>query len=147
MELDLTPDQELLRASAARFMDASCPTTVVRQLFDSVTGLPENYLHDAAELGWFAPLVPEELGGGSVSGEGLCDLAVIAEERGRRLQPGPFTPMNVVADALAAEGPATPHAEVLSALCRGEVAATWVTGDAFGPVGHRNLHHCRTWTS
>ena len=42
-------------------------------------------------------LVPEEHGGGSVSGEGLCDLAIIAEERGRALQPGPFVCMNVVA--------------------------------------------------
>ena len=42
-------------------------------------------------------LVPEELGGGSVSGLGVCDAAIVAEERGRFLQPGAFVPTNVVA--------------------------------------------------
>ena len=132
MELALTDDQELLRETAAKFMEASCPLETVRQLVDEGTGLPPNYLREAAELGWFSLLVPEELGGGSISGEGLRDAALVAEERGRRLQPGPFVPLNVVADALAASGSADQQADVLPLVIGGEAIAAWVVTDATG---------------
>ena len=74
MELTLTDDQELLRDTAVRFMEAACPLETVRHLFDDGGGtdLPQDYLRDAAELGWFSLLVPEEFGGGSISGDGLA---------------------------------------------------------------------------
>ncbi len=130
MELDLSSDQELLRDTAARFIDATCPLPVVRQLIGSKTGLPSDYLRGAGELGWFAMLVPEEDGGGSVSGEGLRDLAIIAEERGRTLQPGPFVCMNIVAAALATAGSPQQRADILPAICGGEVVASWALSDA-----------------
>ena len=132
MELDLTGDQELLRETAAKFMDASCPLDVVRQLGASETGLPANYMHDAAELGWFSLLVPEENGGGSVSGYGLRDAAILAEERGRRLQPGPFVPMNIVAAALGSGGSASQKAKVLPAIMNGDAVATSAVANAAG---------------
>jgi alkylation response protein AidB-like acyl-CoA dehydrogenase len=133
MELTLTDDQQLLRDTATRFMDATCPLETVRRLFDEGPGtdLPQGYLREAAELGWFSLLVPEELGGGSISGEGLRDAAIVAEERGRRLQPGPFVAMNVVASALARAGTASQRDSILPAIMAGEVAA-WVANDATG---------------
>ena len=129
MEVELTEDQELLRSTAAKFIEEAVPLETVRQLVDSETGLPPDYMVRAGELGWFAMLVPEELGGGSVSGEGMRDLAAIAEERGRGLQPGAFIPMNVVAQALARLGSARQQSEVLPAIVSGESIATWaVTG-------------------
>ena len=133
MELDLTSEQELLRETAARFIDATCPLPVVRQLIGSETGLPEGYLRAAGELGWFAMLVPEEMGGGTVSGAGLSDLAIVAEERGRALQPGPFVTMNVVSTALAAGGTPDYLTQALPGIRDGEVVATWVAGD--GAIG------------
>jgi alkylation response protein AidB-like acyl-CoA dehydrogenase len=130
MELDLSSDQELLRDTAARFIDSTCPLSVVRNLIGSETGLPEGYLRAAGELGWFAMLVPEEHGGGSVSGEGLCDLAIISEERGRALQPGPFVCMNVVAAALACSASPDQRAGILPSVRDGAEVATWVLGDA-----------------
>ncbi|MHB1775345.1 MAG: acyl-CoA dehydrogenase family protein [Acidimicrobiales bacterium] len=132
MELALTDDQELLAATAVRFMDEVCPLAVVRQMVGEPSDLPPGYLRAAAELGWFSLLVPEELGGGSVSGNGLCDAAVVAEERGRRLQPGPFVPMNVVAAALAACGSAEQHRHALGPLLDGAAVATWVASDGGG---------------
>jgi alkylation response protein AidB-like acyl-CoA dehydrogenase len=133
MELTLTDDQQLLRDTATRFMDATCPLETVRQLFDEGAGtdLPQGYLREAAELGWFSLLVPEELGGGSISGEGLRDAAIVAEERGKRLQPGPFVAMNVVASALARGGTASQRDSILPAVMAGEAAA-WVANDATG---------------
>ena len=135
MELDLSSDQELLRDSAVRFIDSTCPLRTVRELIGSETGLPGDYLRAAGELGWFAMLVPEEHGGGSVSGEGVCDLAIIAEERGRALQPGPFVCMNVVAAALVAAGSPEQQAGILPSVRDGEAVATWVLGDAIEGVG------------
>jgi alkylation response protein AidB-like acyl-CoA dehydrogenase len=132
MELDLSDDQELLRSTAAKYIEDACPLTTVRELAKSGTGLPSDYLRRAGELGWFAMLVPEELGGGSVSGDAIRDLAAVAEERGRGLQPGPFVPMNVVADALARSGSAAQQAEILPAVVSGEAAVTWVVGDLAG---------------
>ncbi len=134
MELTLTDDQELLRDTAVRFMEAACPLETVRRLFDEGGGtdLPLGYLRDAAELGWFSLLVPEEFGGGSISGEGLRDAAIVAEERGRRLQPGPFVAMNVVAGALARSGTAVQRESILPVVMAGESAAAWVANDATG---------------
>ena len=132
MQLDLTTDQELLRTTAVRFIDAACPMARVRELADSSADVGRDYLRQAAELGWFAMLVPEELGGGSVSGAGLVDAAIVAEERGRLLQPGPFVPMNVVAYALAHAGNDQQRRGVLPALLAGDDLATWAIADPGG---------------
>jgi alkylation response protein AidB-like acyl-CoA dehydrogenase len=132
MDLDLTDDQELLRDTTARFIEADCDLVHVRALADSPTGVDDGYLAKGAELGWFALLVPEELGGGSISGSGLRDAVVIAEERGRQLQPGPFVPANVVAFALAQAGSDELRASVLPGLLDGSAVATWAVA---GPGG------------
>jgi alkylation response protein AidB-like acyl-CoA dehydrogenase len=134
MELTLTDDQQLLRDTATRFMEATCSLETVRSLIDKSdrTGLPQGYVEEAANLGWFSLLVPEELGGGSISGNGLRDAAIVAEERGRRLQPGPFVAMNVVASALAHRGTVQQRQSVLPDVMSGETIAAWVTNDATG---------------
>jgi alkylation response protein AidB-like acyl-CoA dehydrogenase len=132
MDLDLTDDQELLRETAARFIEDNCPLTTVRELSESETGLADGYLAEAANLGWFALLVDEEHGGGSISDNAIADLAVIAEERGRFLQPGAFIPANCVARALSRGGSETARAEVLPGIMGGEVIATWAAADPAG---------------
>jgi alkylation response protein AidB-like acyl-CoA dehydrogenase len=65
-------------------------------------------------------LVPEDRGGGSVSGQGLSDLTLVAEERGRLVSPGPLGPVNVVAATLArVDG----HGQALDQLLAGAIAA------------------------
>jgi alkylation response protein AidB-like acyl-CoA dehydrogenase len=77
-------------------------------------------------LGWAATLVPEELGGGSVSGDGMRDLALLAEELGAFVAPGPFLPTNVVlAGLVAARRTGPDHAKLIEALVAGESVATW----------------------
>jgi alkylation response protein AidB-like acyl-CoA dehydrogenase len=132
VQLDLTADQELLRSTAVRFMESAWPLAKLRQRAGTDAHLEPGYARQAGELGWFAMLVPDELGGGSVSGAGLLDAAVVAEERGRLLQPGPFVPMNVVAWALSAAGDDRQRREVLPALLSGESLATWAVADARG---------------
>jgi alkylation response protein AidB-like acyl-CoA dehydrogenase len=132
MDLDLSDDQELLAQTTLRFIEAECPLDRVRETADGGEDVGADYRLRAGELGWFAMLVPEELGGGSVSDNGLFDAAVIAYARGANLQPGAFVGTNVVACALANEGSADQQAKVLPKLLSGEESATWA---AAGPAG------------
>ncbi|MCU1397992.1 MAG: hypothetical protein JWN62_1101 [Acidimicrobiales bacterium] len=132
MDLELTSDQLLFHETTVRFIDAELPMTKVRQLHDDPVGYDRGWLGKAAELGWFAMLVPEEHGGGSVSGAGLLDAVIVAEELGRRMQPGPFLPMNIVAAALAEHASPEQCARVLPGIAGGEVVATWCVSDADG---------------
>src|SRR5699024_10756225 len=75
------------------------------------------------ELGWTSLLVPEELGGGSVSGDGVKDLALVAELAGRTVAPGPLHPVSTVLAGLV-EAPEN-HEEAIESLVSGESVASW----------------------
>ena len=132
MELALDEDQQLFHETTVRFIESELPVERTRALHDHPIGFDRDWLTASAELGWFTMLVPEADGGGSVSGSGLIDATLIAEEIGRFVQPGPFIPMNVVAAAIAAIGTATQRAELLPALMAGDTIATWAFADAAG---------------
>jgi alkylation response protein AidB-like acyl-CoA dehydrogenase len=132
LDLPLSEDLDLLRTVTARFARAEWPMEKLRAAADGGPAAGTGYLRGAGELGWFGALAPEEYGGGTISGNGLRDAAVVALERGRTLQPGPFIPMNVVAAALAREGTPQQRAEVLPGITAGTVVATWA---AAGPRG------------
>jgi alkylation response protein AidB-like acyl-CoA dehydrogenase len=60
-----------------------------------------------------------------VSGHGLLDLALVAEETGRWVSPGPLIPTNLVAAALSEYGTEAQQARYLPRLLTGEAIATW----------------------
>jgi alkylation response protein AidB-like acyl-CoA dehydrogenase len=126
MDLSASDDQKLIMETSARLMDQLCPLTQVRASAYRDAEFALDYRRQASELGWFSMLVPEELGGGSVSGNGVLDASLIAFERGRRLQPAPFVATNVVAYALAQAGSPDHKAKVLPGLTSGEVSAAWL---------------------
>jgi alkylation response protein AidB-like acyl-CoA dehydrogenase len=125
LNLPLPEDLGILRTATARFAQKEWPVDSLRAAADGGPAFGSGYIQRAAQLGWFAALAPEEYGGGSLSGSGLLDAAVIAVERGRWLQPGPFVPMNVVVAALAREGSPRQRADVLPGLIAGTTIATW----------------------
>jgi alkylation response protein AidB-like acyl-CoA dehydrogenase len=124
MLLELTPDQEFLRETTAKFLGNEAPVSEIRRLRDNPDGFDREYWRRGADLGWTSLLVSEDHGGGSVSGQGLVDLTLIAHEFGRHAAPGPLTPTNIVAAALSAVG-TDQHADVLAALLAGESVASW----------------------
>jgi alkylation response protein AidB-like acyl-CoA dehydrogenase len=132
MQLDLTDEQALFRDTTVRFIEAELPLARTRELHDSPLGYERTWLKKSAEIGWYAMFVPEADGGGSVSGAGLLDAAIVAEELGRYVQPGPFVSMNVVASAVAADGSPAQRAELLPGLAAGELVAAWAFADARG---------------
>jgi alkylation response protein AidB-like acyl-CoA dehydrogenase len=125
VDLELSDDQELFRETTARFIDARCPIPRVRELAEQTVAHDPALLAEAGELGWFALFVPEEHGGGTVSGSSLRDAVIVAEERGRFVQPGPFVASNVVAFALARDGSAEQQAAHLPDLATGARTASW----------------------
>lgn len=137
MDLDLSDDQEFFRSTTRKFLDAACPLTEVRRLEAEPAGYEDDYWRQGAELGWTSMLVPEADGGGSLSGEGLRDLAVIAEELGRSVAPGPLVPTNVVADTIGRSGSEAQRAEVLAALLSGHSVAAWAHAEI--GVGHTEV--------
>src|ERR1700741_4853898 len=80
VELDLTSDQELFVDTTRRFLEAESPLTAVRELDGDPVGFTRDFWRRGAELGWVSLLVGEDHGGGSVSGRGLLDLVLVAEE-------------------------------------------------------------------
>lgn len=125
MRFDLTADQRLLQSATAEFLEKSCPVSAARALHDAGRSFDREIWRRGAELGWASLIVPEELGGGSVSGEGLVDAAIIAEQFGRLAAPGPFLAVNVVAAALAEATNAGDHAPLIQRLLAGEAIGTW----------------------
>ncbi|MBX6387403.1 MAG: acyl-CoA/acyl-ACP dehydrogenase [Frankia sp.] len=138
MLLELSPDQEMLRQTTARFLADHVPSDVLRRLRADDAGFDRGYWAEGAGLGWTSLLVDERHGGGSVSGTGLVDLTVIAHEFGAAAAPGPLVVTNVVAAALSAAASAdsaAAHEEVLAGLLSGETIAAWCPPPAAGGTG------------
>ena len=124
MELTLSDDQAFFRDTTRRFLATECDIARVRALAATDDGFDAAYWRQGGELGWTSLLVPESLGGGSVSGHGVVDLTIVADAFGRHVAPGPLGPTNVVAAALAgADG--GEHRPLLDGLVAGEAIATW----------------------
>jgi alkylation response protein AidB-like acyl-CoA dehydrogenase len=139
MLLELTPDQEFFRSTTAKFLGEYVPVAELRRLRDHPVGFDDDYWRRGADLGWTSLLVSEDHGGGTISGDGLVDLTLVAHEFGRHAAPGPLASANVVAAALSAAG-GDAHAEVLADVLSGASIATWCLGepppnDRLGRVG------------
>jgi alkylation response protein AidB-like acyl-CoA dehydrogenase len=140
VRLDLSADQEFLRDTTDKFLLNTVPVDELRRLHPNPTGYASQYWRRGAELGWTSLLVAEEHGGGTISGQGLLDLTLIAYEFGRRAAPGPLLPTNIVASAVSALGSGD-QTDLLPGLLSGVSVASWCFQEP-GPNGHdpRNQH-------
>jgi alkylation response protein AidB-like acyl-CoA dehydrogenase len=129
MLVELTPDQEFFRATTARFLEDRMPLDELRRRRNDPAGFDKDFWRQGADLGWTSLLVDEAHGGGSISGQGTVDLALIAHEFGRHAAPGPLVGTNVVAGALSAAGHggglSDAGAGVLGDLLSGATIGTW----------------------
>ena len=129
MDYRITDDQQLLQETTRKFLESTAPLETVRRLADAEpAGFDADWWRSGAELGWTSLLVPEDDGGGSVSGHGLLDLVLVAEEMGRLIAPGPLMPTNVVAEALARSGTPNQRRDLLPGLLSGSAVASWCLG-------------------
>jgi alkylation response protein AidB-like acyl-CoA dehydrogenase len=126
-------EQELLRSTTRRFLSEHQPIAEVRRRMESTDVFDAERWHQGAELGWTSMLVPPAYDGGSVTEQPLVDLMVLAEELGRALNPGPFVPCNVVADAIARFGTDQQAEAYLARLARGEAVGAWCLSEDGSP--------------
>jgi alkylation response protein AidB-like acyl-CoA dehydrogenase len=137
MDVEATPEQLMLRDATRSFLESRSPLERVRELAASPAGIDRDAWAEAASMGLHGLLVAESLGGSDPAtadggGDGLIAAAIVAEQFGRLLHPGPFVPHTVVADALARAGSARQQADVLPALLDGSAMATWAIADGPG---------------
>lgn len=119
----VNPERLLFASTTQTFLEKQGSLTHVRGLHASGVSFQREWWQRAAELGWTSLLVPEELGGGSVSGDGVADLALVAEQIGHTVAPGPLHPVSVVLAGLV-EAPKG-HEESIEGLISGVLIASW----------------------
>ena len=121
MELEFTEDQDELRDGVRAMLAGECPMTFVRQVVEEGVSV-EPLWKQMIELGWPALTVPEADGG---LGLGAVELAVVAEELGRAVAPGPFLPTTTQFAPLVRElGSAEQRARFLGGVADGSVTGT-----------------------
>jgi alkylation response protein AidB-like acyl-CoA dehydrogenase len=87
--LGVTEDHRSLHDTARRWVEARNPLIAARETLDAPTDELPPFWDELAAMGWLGLHVPEEHGG---SGFGLAELAVVLEELGRAVAPGPILP-------------------------------------------------------
>ena len=127
-----SPERLLFVSTAQAFLEKEASLSRVRELHSEGTSFERDWWQRAAELGWASMLVPEELGGGSVSGDGVADLALVAEQIGHTVAPGPLHPVNTVLAGLVDADNAEAHAATIEALVAGELVASWAVYEPKG---------------
>ena len=134
MDLELTDEQLELRDTVRSFLAKECPIGLVREVVEKGTR-PERLWASMVELGWPALLVPESAGG---VGLGFVELAVLAEEAGRTLTPGPFlaTATQFVPAVLEAGSPEQQE-RFLGGVARGETTGTLAVAGDGGTTARR----------
>jgi alkylation response protein AidB-like acyl-CoA dehydrogenase len=86
MDLELSDDEAALRDNVRAVLAGICPVAVVRAVFEGEDPPAELWTR-MVELGWPALAIDETVGG---LGLGFVELALVAEEFGRAVVPGPF---------------------------------------------------------
>ncbi|MFC1926163.1 acyl-CoA dehydrogenase family protein [Chloroflexota bacterium] len=135
MNLDFTEEQEMLRTTARNFLKAECPKSVVRQLEESDLGYSPEIWKKMSVLGWQGLAFPEKHGG---TGMTFFELALVMEQIGYNILPGPFLSTVVCGLSILEEGTVAQKKEFLPKLAAGDMilayaytepSASWKAAD------------------
>ena len=119
MDIRLSDDQVEIARQARRFCENESPMEFVREMFEDERGITDEVWQKMVEMGWTAMRVPEEHDG---LGLELMDLAVVFEEMGRGVVPGPlFSTALLVVEIIKAAGGPEQQKRYLPAIAAGEL--------------------------
>jgi alkylation response protein AidB-like acyl-CoA dehydrogenase len=123
MKLAYSTEQRELRESVRRFLADRVPLSRVRELMDSDDGTDEKvWSYAGSQLGLQGLAVPEQYGG---AGFTFIEQAIVLEELGAALYPGPYLASAVLAaTALLASSDEAAKQELLPGIASGETVAT-----------------------
>ncbi|MCO1658228.1 acyl-CoA dehydrogenase family protein [Pseudonocardia humida] len=122
MQLVFDAEQEELRRSVRRFCDNEMTSETVRALMDTRDAHdPARWKRMAEQLGLQGLVIPEEHGG---SGATFVELAVVQEEFGRAIFPGPFLSTLFATCAILDAGDEEAGKDLLPGIADGSTIAT-----------------------
>ncbi|MFN8035209.1 MAG: acyl-CoA dehydrogenase family protein [Acidimicrobiia bacterium] len=122
MNFAFSEDQDALRDTVRRFLEAKSPSAEVRRLMETTEGYDEAvWKQMGQELGLQALHLPEEYGG---QGFGFVELGIVFEEMGRVLLCAPyFSTVALAANAILNAATAEQKAALLPGIASGETIA------------------------
>jgi alkylation response protein AidB-like acyl-CoA dehydrogenase len=131
MQLTESAEQRALRESVRRFLAERSPIAGVRAAMDTEAGHdPAVWWQAATQLGLPALAIPEQYGGAGFS---FVEQAIVLEELGCGLYPGPYLPSAVLAaTALLGSGDEQACKELLPPVAAGEQIATLAVSEDGG---------------
>jgi alkylation response protein AidB-like acyl-CoA dehydrogenase len=138
MDLDLSPEQEMLRDAVAGVCARHCGLDVVRAMEDDPVGYSDTFWNQLGELGLLGMLLPEQYGGSELS---MLDGVVVYQELGRALAPSPHFVSSVMsAGAILAAGSDAQKDEWLPQISAGEAVVTPAWLEPHGGFGPEGIH-------
>jgi alkylation response protein AidB-like acyl-CoA dehydrogenase len=131
VDFTVSDEQRMLVDSSRKLLARESPISRVRELSDQgERGYDERVWQLGAELGWAGLLIAEEYDG---LGRDLVDVALIAVEHGRTVQPGPLIGNALAAVAISQSGRDELCSEVLPRLASGRGVAAWAFAESRQP--------------
>ena len=128
MDFAFSPEQQELRAAARQLLAGSLPAHRVSELADSAQGWDPESWPQLASQGWLGMSTPEERGGLGLT---TLDEAVLFEEAGAALYPGPFfSTVALSVPLLQAAGDA--GADLISGVIKGDQIFTLAWAESRG---------------
>ena len=134
MPLAISETHREIESVARSFLEQKGARAEARALLDAPEESLPSFWPGLVELGWLGLHLPEEYGG---AGYGIAELAIVVQEMGRSLAPGPFLPTVLASAAIAAAGSDTQRKEHLPALADGSRTGALATGGSLRLSGGR----------
>jgi alkylation response protein AidB-like acyl-CoA dehydrogenase len=129
MELEFTTDQDDLRDSIRAVLGKESPVSLARAVVER-DERPTALWSTMVALGWPALTIAESHGG---IGLGVLELAILAEEIGRVIAPGPLlATVSQFAPAVREIGTPAQQARFLTAVAAGEITGSLAIAEATG---------------
>ncbi len=140
MSIAITEEHRTLAETARDFLTARKVLEATRATLTTTAEELPPFWSEVAEMGWLGLHLPEAYGG---SGYSLFELAVVVEQLGRVVAPGPFVPTVIASAAIAAAADDATKADLLPRLADGtligavapDATATVVDGKVRGSGG------------
>jgi alkylation response protein AidB-like acyl-CoA dehydrogenase len=137
VHFELSDEQAMLRETSRDLLAPRASGTIDRAQLDRDDDIDPARWQLMAELGWPGLALPEQHGG---SGQGLVELALLAEEIGRAAAPGPLLSTALVGRALSLGGAPQLQAEVVPLLAEGTAWASWAFAEPHQPWTPEGVH-------
>ncbi|MSO79644.1 MAG: acyl-CoA dehydrogenase [Acidimicrobiia bacterium] len=140
MPIGIADEHVALQDAVRGWMGRHCPPAVPRALLDAPEERLPPFWGELAAQGWLGLHIDEAHGG---SGHGVLELAVVLEELGRALAPGPILPTMLAASVIAMSTNEAAHAELLPRLANGDAPGALGGGEGCGLVGEETADGIR----